>query len=135
MKILIDTHCWLWGLASPSRLNEKARQLMENGGVAIYLSAASSWEIAIKMSLGKLSLPEPPKKYVPKRLTDQGIRALPVEHAHALQVSTLPDHHKDPFDRILVAQAQIEKMCILTADEQITRYDVETIWAGQGTPP
>ena len=134
MKILIDTHCWLWGLASPLRLNEKARQLMEDGRVAIYLSAASSWEIAIKTSLGKLSLPEPPNKYVPKRLIDQGIQALPIEHAHARHVGMLPAHHTDPFDRMLVAQAQIEKRCILTADEQITRYDVETIWAGQDSP-
>lgn len=135
MKILIDTHCWLWGLASPSRLNEKARGLMEDGGIAIYLSAASSWEIAIKTSLGKLNLPEPPHKYVPKRLVDQGMQTLPIEHAHALHVSMLPAHHKDPFDRMLVAQAQMEKMCLLTADEQITRYDVDIIWAGQGTEP
>ena len=107
---------------------------MEDGGVAIYLSAVSSWEIAIKVSLGKLSLPDPPHKYVPKRLADQGMQALPIEHAHALQVSTLRALHKDPFDRMLVAQAQLEKMCLLTADEQITHYDVEIIWAGPGTP-
>jgi PIN domain nuclease of toxin-antitoxin system len=129
VSVLIDTHCWLCANAAPSRLNEKARSIIEDRSSAIYLSAASSWEISIKVSLGKLRLPEPPEVYVPKRMADQAIESLPIEHVHALRVGVLPQHHKDPFDRIIIAQAQIEDMPILTADKQITLYDVKVIWA------
>jgi PIN domain nuclease of toxin-antitoxin system len=101
----------------------------------VYLSAASSWEIAIKVGLGKLKLPQPPARYVPSRLAEQGMTALPVEHAHALRVADLPPLHPDPFDRLLVAQAQIERMTLMTADSLILAYDVETLWAGEGDPP
>jgi PIN domain nuclease of toxin-antitoxin system len=129
VNVLIDTHCWLWANAAPSRLNEKARAILEDGSSSIYLSAASSWEISIKVSLGKLRLPEPPEVYVPKRMADQAIGSLPIEHVHALRVAALPQHHKDLFDRMIVAQALIEGMPILTADQQITLYDVRVIWA------
>ena len=95
----------------------------------LLLSAASSWEIAIKHALGKLPLPEPPAEYVPSRPELSGTKALAVEHRHALHVATLPHHHRNPFDRLLVAQAMLEGLPILTSDEALGRYDVETLEA------
>ena len=135
MRLLIDTQCWLWSLSEPERLNVEARRVIAGSQNAVLLSAASSWEIAIKVGLRKLKLPEPPSRYVPARLAEQGMSALPVEHVHALRVAELPPHHHDPFDRLLVAQAQIERMTLLTADPQIVVYDVDTLWAGEGDPP
>src|SRR5688572_11728170 len=115
MKILLDTQCWLWMAASPDRFSASARSLIETTENELYLSAASAWEIAIKYSLGKLRLPEPPARYVPSRLELLRTSALPVEHSHALHVAALPPHHRDPFDRLLIAQAQVEDLPILTA--------------------
>jgi PIN domain nuclease of toxin-antitoxin system len=129
MKILLDTQCWLWMAASPERLSDRTRVLVETGNSELYLSAASAWEIAIKYSIGKLRLPEPPARYVPSRLDPTRTTALPIEHRHALHVGTLPPHHRDPFDRLLIAQAQLEDLPILTADPIFDRYDVTTIAA------
>ncbi len=103
---------------------------MASGKAELYLSAASSWEISIKSALGKLPLPEPPAQYVPKRMAAQGIRPLPITHTHALAVSDLPVHHSDPFDRLLIAQAQLEGMVLLTADSAFKPYGVEIVWCG-----
>ncbi len=135
MKVLLDTQCWLWWFAAEHRLNDEAQRLIADAKNIVYFSSASSWEIAIKHSIGKLQLPEPPAQYVPRRLATQGMTALAIEHAHALHVASLPDHHKDPFDRLLVAQAQLERVPILTADRQIADYDVDAIWAGTATSP
>jgi len=135
VKVLIDTQCWLWWFLSADRLGSGARELIAAARDPLYLSAASSWEIAIKTALGKLALPEPPARYVPSRLAEQGMSGLPIEHAHALRTAELPALHADPFDRLLVAQAQIERMTLLTADPQILAYDVETLWGGYGPPP
>ncbi len=129
MKILIDTSCWLWSLTDPEHLNKEARELLSDPAQTLFLSAASSWEIAIKAALGKLRLPEAPEKYIPSRMTAFSIHGLPVEHTHALRVFGLPAHHRDPFDRILIAQAQTEALTILTADRVFAAYDVATIWA------
>jgi PIN domain nuclease of toxin-antitoxin system len=135
MKVLIDTQCWLWWFAEEDRLNPDARELIANSDNLVYFSAASSWEIAVKYSLGKLRLPESPERYVPSRLSSQGMMGLPVAHVHALRVASLPDHHRDPFDRLIVAQAQTESLAVLTADPSIALYDVEAIWAGRGALP
>lgn len=135
MKLLLDTHCFLWWFADDPRLGDSARELIGNAENDVYFSAASSWEIAIKVSLGKLRLPESPDVYVPTRLAAQEIQGLAIEHVHALRVANLPSHHQDPFDRLIVAQAQIEKMPVVTVDEKVARYDVEAIWAGRGDPP
>lgn len=129
MRILIDTQCWLWMAGSPDRLSPRARALVETTEHELLLSAASAWEIAIKHALGRLTLPEPPGRYVPSRLERMKMTPLPIEHDHALKVATLPAHHRDPFDRILVAQAQIEELSILTADRAIASYDVTVIEA------
>lgn len=130
MRILLDTQCWLWMNAAPERLSAASRALLESAEHELLLSAASSWEIAIKHALGKLVLPVAPEAYVPSRMERTGVRGLAIEHAHALQVSSLPPHHRDPFDRLLVAQAMLERLAILTADPQLSRYEVEVIAAG-----
>lgn len=129
MRILLDTQCWLWLQASPERLSPGAYALVADLSNELFFSAASAWEIAIKHALGKLRLPCPPSEYVQKRMETSGVRALPVSIAHALRVSELPPHHRDPFDRLLVAQAQLEKLSILTADRQLSLYDVTIEWA------
>lgn len=135
MRVLLDTQSWLWWQGPSDRLSPGAQEVITAARDPLYLSVASSWEIAIKFSLGKLKLPRPPALYVPARLAEQGMIALAVENVHALRVAELPPLHADPFDRLLVAQAQVERMTLLTADPQIVAYDVETLWAGEGPPP
>ena len=129
MRILLDTQCWLWMAASPAKLSREARALVESTEHELLLSAASAWEIAIKYAIGKLEMPEPPARYVPKRMEILRTVALPIEHDHALRVATLAAHHRDPFDRVLVAQAQIENVPILTSDPIFESYDVTVIRA------
>ncbi len=132
MRILLDTHCWIWWLAEPERLSASALDLIRDAGNTILLSAASSWEIAVKYAIGKLPLPEAPEEFVPKRLARDSITGLAVEHVHALRVATLPLHHRDPFDRLLVAQSQVEEAPLLTADPAFAAYDVEVIPGAAG---
>ena len=127
MTLLLDTHVWLWMLTAPHRLSGAARQLVEDESTNLLLSAASSWEIAIKYALGRLPLPEPPELYVPERMHTTGVDALPVMHAHALRVSVLEPYHRDPFDRLLVAQSQVEGIPLLTADPVFGRYGIEVV--------
>jgi PIN domain nuclease of toxin-antitoxin system len=115
-------------LSSPERIRRGARTLLEDADNVLHLSAVSSWEIAIKYRLGKLSLPVPPSTFVPTRMLRDGIVSLAVEHHHALAVADLPDHHRDPFDRLLVAQAKIEGMTLFTADRQLRAYEVDTVF-------
>jgi PIN domain nuclease of toxin-antitoxin system len=126
VNVLLDTHVFLWLQTEPERLGESLR-LVDDERNQLLLSAASSWEIAIKYELGKLPLPETPEHYVPSRMRAIGAQALAVEHPHALAVATLPPLHRDPFDRVLVAQATLLDLTILTADPSITRYEVPTL--------
>jgi PIN domain nuclease of toxin-antitoxin system len=126
MRLLLDTHVFLWLLAEPERLGRHLRTI-EDPRNDLLLSAASSWEIAIKVGLGRLALPDDPKRYVPDRMRAIGAQPLAVEHAHALAVAALPPLHRDPFDRILVAQARHLRLRIVTADAEIARYEVRTI--------
>ena len=129
MIILLDTHCWLWMLTEPEQLSEDVHRLVVNRQNELLISAASSWEIAIKYSLGKLPLPEPPTSYIPSRIKQSGVGSLSITHTHALRAGELPAHHRDPFDRLLVAQAQTESIPLLTADRKLEPYDIEIIWA------
>lgn len=129
MKILLDTHVWLWLQSDPERVRGDVLDLLRDPSNALYLSAASGWEIAIKYALGKLPLPEPPATYVPSRLEISGVTSLPVTMRHALRVEGLPAHHRDPFDRLLVAQAQLEELTLTTADPQLRSYEVELLAA------
>jgi PIN domain nuclease of toxin-antitoxin system len=127
MRVLLDTQAWLWMAAAPDRLSARARTLVENADHELLLSAASAWEIAIKHALGKLQLPEPPERYVPSRMTLLRTTPLAISHAHALRVAALPPHHRDPFDRLIVAQAQIEDVPVLTSDDVFVKYDVAVV--------
>ena len=129
MRVLLDTQCWLWMRAAPQRLSARTRRLLTDPANELLLSAASVWELAIKAALGKARLPEPFGEFVTSRLAEDGIVPLPIQHIHAMRVAELPAHHCDPFDRLLVAQAQIEALSLLTADRQLEAYDVAVIRA------
>ena len=107
---------------------------MEDPDNELLLSAASSWEIAIKYALGKLALPEPPMTYVADRIASSGIIPLQVQHSHAVAVSAFPSHHRDPFDRMLVVQSLAERASIVTADPALRAYKIDLVWAGWKTP-
>ena len=129
MRLLVDTQCWLWMAASPDRLSASARAIVGAAEHELLLSAASVWEVAIKHALGKLQLPEPPERYVPSRVTALRMTPLAIEHTHAIRVASLPDRHRDPFDRLLIAQALVEDVPILTADPAFAAYGVRVIEA------
>lgn len=131
MKYLLDTSVFLWALAAVEKLNPKAQELLSNTREDLFLSAASAWEISIKYAIGRLELAQPPVECVPMWLREWGIRALEVTHLHALSVSDLPMHHQDPFDRLLVAQARMERMILMTADRVLGKYPVDTFWCGK----
>ncbi len=124
---LLDTHVWLWLMTEPERIPADVVGQLHDPRIRVFLSAASTWEIAIKYRLGKLPLPEPPLVFVSRRLSRDRILPLPVEVQHSLLVADLPDHHRDPFDRLLVAQAREESLRLLSADRKLEPYDVELV--------
>jgi PIN domain nuclease of toxin-antitoxin system len=128
LRILLDTHSFLWWESDDRRLSAEARRTLSDGGNEIFLSVSSAWEIAIKAGLGKLDIPEGPELFVSSEIEANNFTVLSIDLRHALGVYDLPDIHRDPFDRILVAQARVEDMPILTTDPEISRYPVETVW-------
>jgi PIN domain nuclease of toxin-antitoxin system len=129
MKLLLDTQSWLWLQSAPGRLDKRTLARLRDPAVELLLSAVSSWEIAIKYALGKLPLPAPPAEYVPDRMRRNGVHALEVTHSHALHVAQLPAHHRDPFDRLLIAQAQLDGLTIVTSDKVFDQYEVPVLVA------
>lgn len=129
MKILLDTHCWLWALGDAERFSPEGRDRLRAAQNELFLSVVSAWEISIKYSLRKLTLPAEPAACFPAMLTDSRTSPLPIELRHALQVARLPFHHRDPFDRLLIAQAQVEGLPIMTADRRFAEYDLEVLGA------
>lgn len=125
---LIDTHIWLWWHIDPDKLSSKSFGLIERAETPIYFSVVSAWEIVIKHSAGKLRLPYPPYTYVPKRLEVSHMDVLQVQLEHVLKVQNLPDHHKDPFDRLLIAQALAENLTIISNDRQLRDYTARIVW-------
>ena len=134
MRVLVDTHCWLWALARPEALNDESATLLSDGETEVVFSAASVWEIAIKSALGKLRVSTTDSDSLFDILEHQRVTRLPILHSHARHVASLPALHGDPFDRILIAQAQVESLPIMTADDQFLRYDLEVIWAARRKP-
>lgn len=128
MSFLLDTCTFLWMAAGDGRLSETARECLKSGRNVVVLSAVSSWEMAIKYRLGRLSLPRPPEKFVPEAMRALGLEPAGVSHAHALRVSDLPVHHGDPFDRLLAAQSLIEGHTIVSPDEIFDAYQVPRLW-------
>lgn len=132
MKLLLDTHCWLWWFAEPARLNDKTVAAISDPAAELWLSVASIWEIGIKFAIGKIPLPEPPETYIAKRLPLLGSKTLNIVAAHALRAAALPPQHKDPFDRLLVAQAQVEGLTVVTGDKVLADYPgIATMWAAR----
>ena len=119
MRILLDTQVWLWMLAAPDRLSAQSRKLLSAVENELLFSAASAWEIAIKHGLGKLQLPEAPAKYIPRMMVHTSVTPLPIHHRHALHVAELPEHHRDPFDRLLVAHSEARRVPLCTLDRRI----------------
>jgi PIN domain nuclease of toxin-antitoxin system len=130
MNLLIDTHCWLWSLEAPDKLSAQARQLLADPQNEVFLSAASVWEIVIKSMIGKLTLPSPPGVFIPDRVAALNNQLLSITAAHVFALEQLPAHHRDPFDRLLIAQAISESMQLVTADPNIRKYSVALVWAG-----
>ncbi len=127
MRVLLDTHAFLWWIMDSPLLPPASRKIIEDGTNELYLSAASGWEIAIKAARGRLQLPAAPERFMAEQLVQNSIQVLPVQMSHALHVYSLPPYHQDPFDRLLIAQAQMEGIPILTLDAEIARYDVRIV--------
>jgi PIN domain nuclease of toxin-antitoxin system len=127
VKLLLDTHALLWFQAGDRRLSRAARRAIEADDAELVLSAASVWEMAIKASLGRLRLPATVAGYIAERIAG-GVRVLPVTGGHAARVETLPWHHRDPFDRLLAAQALDQAWPLVTRDRVFRKYDVDVIW-------
>jgi PIN domain nuclease of toxin-antitoxin system len=128
VDILLDTHTFLWFIAGSDRLSARARGLIENPSVSPLLSIASLWEMAIKASLGKLVLRGQFETFAREQLTLNGISVLGIEVSHIAMVSTMPFHHRDPFDRLLVAQAPVEQLPILSDDGALDAYGAVRVW-------
>ncbi len=128
MKLLLDTCTFLWIVAGAPDLSPRARDLFQSADNEVYLSAASGWEIAVAHGLGRLPLPEPPDRFVREMRDAHGIAALPIDEESALHVSRLPALHSDPFDCMIVSQAIVHGLTILTPDPLITQYPGRTTW-------
>lgn len=129
MKALIDTHAFLWWITDDSRLSIEVLDFVADSTNELYFSAVSGWEIAIKHGLGKLSLPSGDlTSFISEQLSINALITLPVQVNHALFITSLPHIHKDPFDRMLIAQALVERMPIITSDIWIRQYKIQTIW-------
>ena len=127
MELLLDTHILLWWLLADPQLDQQASAAIADPTNRVYVSAASAWEIAIKAALGKLQIPGPASSWLPAELASNRFTPLPIDMRHALGVETLPKHHTDPFDRILIAQAAAEGLTIVTHDAQFAHYSVPLI--------
>jgi PIN domain nuclease of toxin-antitoxin system len=127
MSLLVDTHAFLWFMAGDRRLSRSARRAIEGSDGEWWLSAASVWEMAIKSSLGRLKLSTPLDEYIAEKMR-QGLQILSVEGTHAAAVERLPFHHHDPFDRLIIAQAQSERLGVVTKDPWFAEYGVRVVW-------
>lgn len=128
MHYLIDTHVLIWWITADSRLSDRAKSLIRSHRNEIYWSVASSWEISIKYSLGKLRFEEPPETLLPMELDRNRIETLPILNEHAFKAGQLPLYHKDPFDRMLIAQASVESMGLISDDLNFRSYEVDVFW-------
>ena len=128
MRVLLDTHALLWWLEDAPSLSAKARELIADPGTAVLVSTASIWEVAIKARFGRLEVPDDLEGFFTRQLSENGFEVLPVHLRHAALVRHLEDHHRDPFDRLLVAQVQCETIPLVSKDQWLQAYDVEVIW-------
>ncbi len=127
MNLLLDTHTLIWFLEGQSSLSQAAREAIENPISAKWVSIVTFWEIAVKVNVGKLTLLRPFDE-LEKKVAENGFHVLPLEFPHTVTYSVLPLHHRDPFDRLLIAQAMVENFTVLTQDSHFTSYAVPVIW-------
>ena len=128
MNALLDTHAFIWWVTDAPQLSINAKNFIANPENKIFFSVASGWEIVIKVNTGKLNIPEQVGTYITSRLTNNRFDILEIELAHVLQVANLPDLHRDPLDRIIIAQSQVMDVPVLTIDRLIIQYEVNVIW-------
>jgi PIN domain nuclease of toxin-antitoxin system len=128
VRLLLDTHAFLWWVSDHASMSGPARAAIADADNEVLLSAASCWEMAIKTSLGKLTLSESLERFIPAQLAMNRFQLLPIDLRHTLRVAGLPWHHRDPFDRLLVAQCQHESLTLLSADATLARYDIAVRW-------
>lgn len=128
MRLLLDTHSFLWFITADPRLSPPAQQLLARGSNQLLLSLASVWEVAIKVSIGRLPLPAPLDPFVPEQLELNRIELLPITLEHTFEVARLPLHHRDPFDRLIIAQAIREGVPVVSADAAFDGYPVQRLW-------
>ncbi|OGA53558.1 MAG: twitching motility protein PilT [Betaproteobacteria bacterium RIFCSPLOWO2_12_FULL_63_13] len=128
MRLLLDTHAFLWWIADDARLSNRARSAIANRKDECFVSLASCWEMAIKVSLDKLTLAAPVDRFVPEQLATNGFGLLPIEFAHVARAARLAFHRRDPFDRLLTAQALVEDLAIVSADPIFRRYGLTRVW-------
>jgi PIN domain nuclease of toxin-antitoxin system len=128
MRVLLDTHTFLWWVVDNPQLPKSARKIIADGKNEVFLSAASCWEVVIKAQLGKIELPGKADLFISNEMAKNAFQGLPIQTSHALNVYNLPNLHRDPFDRIIVSQAQLEGMPIVTSDPFISQYKVRVLW-------
>lgn len=128
MRLLLDTHAFLWFIGGDERLSDNAKEAIANLENDVFLSAASLWEIAVKINIGKLKLPRPFSELVPEQLMQNEINILHIELSHMTRYVDLPLHHRDPFDRLIIVQAQMEEMPLVSKDEVFGSYEVDLLW-------
>ena len=128
MKLLLDTHVFLWWVSDAPELSEAARAAISDSGNTCYLSLASCWELSIKSSIGKLKLKKPVERFISEQMQQNGFLLLNIELRHVAKVESLELHHRDPFDRLLVTQAKAERMTLVTADAVLSDYGIRCIW-------
>jgi PIN domain nuclease of toxin-antitoxin system len=128
MRLLLDTHAFLWWVADAPELSGKARKAIADEANTCFLSLASCWEMAIKSGLGKLKLSMALERFIPEQMAANGFNLLNIDFRHVAKVEFLPSHHRDPFDRLLIAQAQTEKLTLVSADSALSDYGVKRIW-------
>jgi PIN domain nuclease of toxin-antitoxin system len=128
VNLLLDTHTFLWFIAGDAILSKAARSAIEDEGNNLYLSVASLWEIAIKVSIDKLILSEPFEALIPEQLAENGIELLDISVEHTALIASMPFHHRDPFDRLIAAQAHVEQMTLVSADDAFDAYGVTRLW-------
>lgn len=128
MRFLLDTHTFLWFIGGDHRISDKAKTAIADFDNDVFLSVASLWEIAVKINIGKLKLPRPFGDLIPEQLKQEAVEVLPAAVPHLTRYVDLPLHHRDPFDRLIIAQAQVETMPIIGADKTFESYDVDLLW-------
>jgi PIN domain nuclease of toxin-antitoxin system len=128
MRLLIDTHTFLWFVTNDSKLSDYALNLIENDANEVLLSTLSLWEIAIKFSIGKLILHQPFQEFIDEEMQTNNIQLLSLETSHIKKVANLPLHHRDPFDRMLIAQSMVEELPIISVDTVFDAYGVVRLW-------